>query len=386
MPLAARRLAHRVSEFRATLATRGSSTQVLGGRLVLHDRLRLMSVTVVGFDAPAVEAWLHTVTEVVLPLSWTRLPGGHSNLTYLLTDSAGRELVLRRPPMGELLPKAHDMWREYRIIEALWPTAVPVAEPIAFCDDRAVADAHFYVMGKASGRVLHTGTAAVDWLNPPARARAGESFIDALAALHSLDPEALELQDLGRPDAYVARQLSAWHRSWTSQVDSARHDDPRIHQLHELLTARTPVQGSARIVHGDYGPHNTLFDQSGDVTAVLDWELATLGDPLADLGYCINSWVEPGEFGAYGADPATAQPGFPSRQDLIARYERATGADLGQLAYYRAFNWWKLACIIHGVYARYMEAKKSTEGVDLPDLFRRMGSCVDAAEQQAALI
>ena len=371
---------------RPKILIRALAAQPIGGRLVLHDKLGLMPVTVIGFDVQAVEAWLHTVTEVDPPLSWTRLPGGHSNLTYLVTDSAGRELVLRRPPKGELLPKAHDMWREYRIIDALWPTAVPVAQPIAFCDDRAVADTHFYVMGKASGRVLHTGTAAVAWLDVPARARAGEAFINALAALHSLDPETLGLQDLGRPDSYVARQLSAWHRSWTTQVDSARHDDPRIHELHELLTARMPQQGSARIVHGDYGPHNTLFNQRGDVTAVLDWELATLGDPLADLGYCINSWVEPGEIGAYGTDPATARPGFPSRQDLIARYESATGADLGQLAYYRAFNWWKLACIIHGVYARYMEGKKSTEGVDLPDLFRRMRACVDAAEQQAALI
>ena len=136
---------------------------------------------VVGFDVPTIERWLATVTTVPLADRLAGLPGGHSNLTYLLVDDAGRELVIRRPPLGELLPKAHDMWREYRVIEALWPTAVPVPEPVAYCDDRSIAETHFYVMGKAEGRALYSGAEVAQWLEVPARRRAGESFIDVLA-------------------------------------------------------------------------------------------------------------------------------------------------------------------------------------------------------------
>ena len=172
------------------------------------------------------------------------MPGGHSNLTYALRDQAGREMVVRRPPMGQLLPKAHDMWREYRIIDALWSTPVPVAEPIAYCDDRAVAETHFYVMGMADGKALYTGAAVEAWLDEPARAHAGEAFIDVLAALHTVDVEAVGLGDLGRPDSYVARQLRTWHTAWTAQVPHAGHDDPRVHELHELLSASDPRAGA----------------------------------------------------------------------------------------------------------------------------------------------
>src|SRR5262245_30950382 len=151
------------------------------------------AATVVGFDVPTIDAWLPTVTDVEPPIVWERLPGGHSNLTYLMRDSRGRELVIRRPPLGELLPKAHDMWREYRIIKGLWSTSVPVAEPIAYCDDRALAETHFYVMRKAEGRALYTGAAVREWLAEPARRHAGETFIDVLAALHSIDPERVGL-------------------------------------------------------------------------------------------------------------------------------------------------------------------------------------------------
>ena len=328
--------------------------------------------TVVGFDVPTIERWLPTVTELTSPITWARLPGGHSNLTYLLTDAAGRELVIRRPPLGELLPKAHDMWREYRVIEALWPTAVPVPEPIAYCDDRSVAEVHFYVMGRVGGRALYSGAEVAEWLDVPARRRAGESFIDVLAELHSIAPADVGLDDLGRHDGYVARQLRTWYGSWTSSVAHADYDDPRVHDLHDRLSASIPEAGPARVVHGDYGPHNSLFAQDGDVTAVLDWEIATLGDPLADFAYTLNAWVEPGDGGVAGADPATALDGFPSRAELTDRYARATGADLTHLDYYRSFNQWKTACILHGVYARYRAGQKDSSGVDLDMLYDRM--------------
>jgi aminoglycoside phosphotransferase (APT) family kinase protein len=334
---------------------------------------------VAGFDVPTIEGWLPSVTHVTPPIVWERLPGGHSNLTYLLRDAADQELVIRRPPQGELLPKAHDMWREYRIITGLWPTTVPVAEPIAYCDDRAVAEAHFYVMRKAEGRALYTGAAVRGWLDEPARRHAGETFIDVLAALHSIDPEQVGLGDLGRHDGYVARQLRTWYGSWTASVGFAGFDDQRVHALHELLSSSIPEQGPARIVHGDFGPHNTLFSQAGEIEAVLDWELASLGDPLADFAYSLNAWTEAGDEGVYGTDPPTALPGFPTRAELAGRYAAATGADLSSLAYYRAFNSWKTACIVHGVYARYQAGQKSTEGVDLEALRSRVFIALDSA-------
>jgi aminoglycoside phosphotransferase (APT) family kinase protein len=340
--------------------------------------------TVVGFDVPKIVAWLSSVTDVSLPVSWERMPGGHSNLTYLLRDATGRELVIRRPPLGELLPKAHDMWREYRIIEGLAATTVPVAAPIAYCDDRAIAESHFYVMGRVAGESLHSGHDAARFLDEPARRRAGESFIDVLAALHSIEPDDVGLGDLGRREGYVARQLNTWYRSWMASIDDAGLDDPRVHELHALLSSRIPAQGPARVVHGDYGPHNCLFAATGQLTAVLDWEIATLGDPLADFAYSINAWVEPGDSLVEGADPPTVLPGFPTRDEMVARYAAATGADLSHLAFYRAFNSLKTALIIQGVYARYRAGKKSTEGVDLPTLFARIDLSLTAAASMAA--
>ena len=330
------------------------------------------ATAVAGFDVPTIDAWLQTVTAVAPPIDWERLPGGHSNLTYLLRDADGQELVIRRPPRGELLPKAHDMWREFRIIRGLWPTAVPVAEPVAYCDDRAVAETHFYVMRKAEGRALYTGATVREWLDEPARRHAGETFVDVLAALHSIDPERVGLGDLAKHDGYVARQIRTWYGSWTASVDYAGFDDPRVHELHGLLSASIPEQGPARVVHGDFGPHNSLFSRSGDIEAVLDWELASLGDPLADFAYSLNAWTEAGDEGVYGTDPPTSLPGFPTRAELAARYAALTGADLSHLAYYRTFNSWKTACIVHGVYARYQAGQKSTEGVDLDALRSRV--------------
>jgi aminoglycoside phosphotransferase (APT) family kinase protein len=342
---------------------------------------------VVGFDPAAIESWLPTVAPddrpVTPPLEWRRLPGGHSNLTYQLTDAAGREMVIRRPPRGELLPKAHDMWREYRIIKGLWPTAVPVAEPIAYCDDPAIAETHFYVMGKADGRALYTGTGTAEYLDEAARRHAGEQFVDTLAALHSLDPADIGLAELGRPDQYVARQLKTWYGSWTASVAIAGHDDARMHELHELLVGQIPEQGPGRIVHGDFGPHNSLFAADGELRAVLDWELATLGDPLADFAYSLNAWVEPGDPGVYGTDAPTVLPGFPRRAELVARYAAATGRDVatlnGGMAYYRAFNYFKTAGILIGVYARYVGGQKSADDVDLPMMLGRVTASVDMA-------
>ena len=352
--------------------TRGS-----GRRVVAHD------AHVQGFDLIVVEAWLAANTSAVRPFEWERLSGGHSNLTYLVRDAHHEEFVVRRPPLGTLLPKAHDMWREYRIVAALWATEVPVAEPVAFCDDRTIADAHFYVMRRVDGRALYTATDAAGWLPEATRRRAGLAFVEALAALHSVVPASVGLADLGRPDGYMDRQLKTWYSSWTAQAVTAGLDDSRIHELHSMLSSRVPEQTPARIVHGDYGPHNAMFDGSGEVRAVLDWELATLGEPLADLAYTLNAWAEPDEPGIFADDPPTALPGFPSRLDLANRYAELTGTGLQNLPFYRTFNAWKVACIQQGVYARYRSGQKSSDGVDMDAVRNGIENSIAVAVEQA---
>jgi aminoglycoside phosphotransferase (APT) family kinase protein len=324
----------------------------------------------VGFDPAIVEPWLGEHTEVVPPLVWTRLEGGHSNLTYALLDSSGREFVIRRPPEGPLLPKAHDMFREYRIIDALHPVGVPVARPVAYCDDTDVCERHFYVMSKVGGQALYSGEQTASRLDEAARARVGESFIAVLAQIHSIDPAEVGLGALGRHEGYVARQLTTWYGSWVASAEDAGYDDPDVHALHDALIANIPEQGPARVVHGDYGVHNTMVADDGTIAAVLDWEIATLGDPLADFAYALNAWTEPDDV-IEGADPATALPGFASR------------ADLSNLAFYRSYNWLKTACIVHGVYARYQRGQKSTDGVDLEALYDRIKISTDRSRAEA---
>ena len=338
-----------------------------------------------GYDVPRIEAWIaaHT-TELAPPFTWYKLEGGHSNLTYKLVDAEGRVAVIRRPPQGELLPKAHDMAREWAIISALGPTPVPVARAIAFCEDPAVTGIHFYVMGFIDGQPLYTADDTERLVPLALRERAAHSFIDVLADLHAVDPDAVGLSDLGKKDDYVGRQLKTWYRSWTSSIEGARFDDERAHRLQRFLLDNLPEQGPARVVHGDYGTHNCLFGADARVAAVVDWEISTLGDPLADLAYALNQWTEPDEpIGPRGRRP-TQLPGFPSRAALAARYAARTGRDLSRLDYYVGFNHWKTACIIHGVYARYLEGKKSTVGVDLPALLASVERALEAADAAVA--
>jgi aminoglycoside phosphotransferase (APT) family kinase protein len=320
---------------------------------------------------PKVEDWIAShVPSLALPLRWTRLEGGHSNLTYLIADARGRRAVIRRPPMGELLPKAHDMGREWALISALKHSAVPVPEALGFCADTTVTGAHFYLMGHVDGHPLYSADDANRWVPEALRQRLGLSFIDVLADLHAVDPDAAGLSDLGKKDDYIARQLKTWYRSWNASIAGAQLDDPRAHALQQYFLDHVPAQGPARIVHGDYGLHNTLIGADGSVAAVVDWEISTLGDPLADLAYALNQWAEPGDPPPVRAVPPTSLPGFPSRQALAERYAARTGRDLSQLDFYVGFNRWKSAAIVHGVYARYLEGKKSTAGVDLDGLKR----------------
>jgi aminoglycoside phosphotransferase (APT) family kinase protein len=334
-----------------------------------------------GYQVDAVEAWIaENVDDLTPPFNWTRLEGGHSNLTYQLDDQNGNQAVIRRPPQGELLPKAHDMSREWALISALGPTPVPVPKAMGFCESPDVTGAWFYVMGLIDGHPLYSSEDTNKYVPEEQRRKMAMSFIDVLAALHAVDPDEVGLGDLGKKENYIGRQLKTWYRSWTASVAPANLDDPRAHELQEFFLANVPDQGPARVVHGDYGLHNCLVGPDCTIAAVVDWEISTLGDPLADLAYALNQWPDPTDPEPPAPESATAPPGFPSRTELGNRYAEQTGRDLSLLDYYVGFNRWKSACIVHGVYARYCEGKKSTDGIDMDEMRGRITRSLDAAE------
>lgn len=304
-----------------------------------------------GIAAERVTAWFEAnVAGVQPPLAFELIAGGHSNLTYKVTDAAGGSWVLRRPPLGQILPTAHDMGREFRIISGLGPTPVPVPPAIGFCDDETVNDKPFYVMGYVEGHIIRDGGTAGRVFSPEQRRIAGESLVDVLAAIHAVNPDDVGLGELGRRDGYIERQLKRWHSQWEK---SKTREIPAVDDVYEQLRSSVPEQGPATIVHGDYRLDNTMLGDDGRVKAVLDWEICTLGDPLADVGLLMVYWSDPGDEMAALVSSPTALDGFPRRADLTARYAEKSGRDLSQLSYYVAFGYWKLACILEGVYARY---------------------------------
>ncbi len=303
-----------------------------------------------GIDTDAITAWLSERVDVVAPLRFERIAGGQSNLTYRVFDGdGGLRWVFRRPPLGPVLASAHAMGRERRIIEALAPTDVPVAPLVGASLDDSVNGAPFYVMEFVPGHVVR-GEAEAAVLSPAARQHAGEQIIDVMARIHAVDVDAVGLGDLGRKEAYIPRQLKRWYGQWEK---SRSREIPAVDQVHDALLAAVPEQGPAAIVHGDYRLDNCLLTDDGDVAAVLDWEICTLGDPLADLGLLVVYWGE--EDTGFSALPgsATRAEGFPSASAMVERYAAASGRDVGQIDFYVAFGYWKLACILEGVYARY---------------------------------
>ena len=309
-----------------------------------------MEGTIEGVDVTRVTGWFEEhVSSVKPPLAFDLIAGGHSNLTFGVRDEANGHWVLRRPPLGQVLATAHDMSREHTIISALGPTDVPVPPTVGLCTDESVNSAPFYVMEFVDGLVVRDAKAAQQ-LTPEQRGRAGESIADTLALIHAVDPDAVGLGSLGRKEGYIARQLKRWYAQWES---SKTGDMPAIDEVHDRLQAATPDQGPATIVHGDYRLDNCMISREGDVLAVLDWELCTLGDPMADLGLLMVYWAE--STGERTALPgaATATEGFPSRKEVLARYSERSGRDVSGIDFYVAFAYWKLACILQGVYSRY---------------------------------
>ncbi|MCU1396423.1 MAG: hypothetical protein JWM34_4851 [Ilumatobacteraceae bacterium] len=305
-----------------------------------------------GIDVPSVTSWLEThVNGAVAPFEFDLIAGGHSNLTFGVTGADGTRFVLRRPPLGHVLASAHDMGREFRIISGLQTSAVPVAPALGFCDDVAVNGAPFYVMGFVDGHVVRDEATALKVLTEVGRRRASESIVDTMAAIHAVDLVASGLDTLGKHEDYIARQLRRWYGQWNSQKT---RELPDVDAAHELLVASIPEQGPAAIVHGDYRLDNCMVDDDGNVIAVLDWEICTLGDRLADLGLLLVYWTGPDDEMTSWTGASTTSPGFMNRAELADRYAAVTGADLSQLDYYVAFAFWKLACILEGVYARYL--------------------------------
>jgi aminoglycoside phosphotransferase (APT) family kinase protein len=307
-----------------------------------------------GIDPKPLEAWFgEKVPGVELPLTFERIAGGHSNLTYRVTDAAGGKWALRRPPLGKRLGSAHDMGREFKVVSALGGTDVPVAPVVGLCEDESVNEAPFYVMEFVEGPILRGLAEAEIFPDEDDRRAIGERVADTLVQIHAVDPDGSGLGDLGRKEDYVARQLHRWQGQW--EKSKTRELEP-IDRVHEALSARIPEQGPATIVHGDYRLDNMILSDSGEVAAVVDWELCTLGDPLADVGLLMTYWPERGEGDetlALGM-PANLAPGFPTRAELRARYAERSGRDLSQLDFYVALGYWKLAIILEGVYARYV--------------------------------
>ena len=316
-----------------------------------------------GVDADRVTPWLQQLLpELESPLTYSLIAGGHSNLTFKFEDAAGAAYVLRRPPLGHVLESAHDMGREHKIISALAATDVPVAPAYGLCSDLEINDAPFYVMKFVDGLVLHDASVA-ERLSNEDRSALGWHVVDVLSTLHLLDPDQVGLGDLGRKEAYLARQLKRWTKHWEA---SKTDEMPAMEEARRLLQDRMPEQIGSGIVHGDYRLGNMMVEQ-GRIEAVLDWELCTLGDPLADVGYLLNSWIEPGEVPAdQAALTPTTVPGFPTRAQLSDRYASATGRDLSGIDYYRGFSHWRLAAIGQGVYKRYLVgAMGSDRDIDL---------------------
>jgi aminoglycoside phosphotransferase (APT) family kinase protein len=272
------------------------------------------------------------------------------------------------------------MAREHRIISALAPTRVPVPEPLGYCDDSDVNGAPFYVMDYVEGVVLaEAGDVGPD-LGEPERKQIADSMVDVLADLGAVEPDEVGLAELGRREGYVERQLKRWMRQFEQ---STEREIPAVPEVHRLLSKHVPPQQWTGIAHGDFRLGNCMVGPDG-VRAVLDWELCTLGDPLADFGWLMADWIEPGERTDHlrGA-PVSALPGFPPRSAMIARYVERTGADVSRLDFYVALALWKLACIAEGVYARYRAGVMGDDGADVVESF---GDRVVALAEEALAI
>ena len=306
-------------------------------------------------DLESLGDWLEANVEGFQPpFAMTKFPSGQSNPTYRIAAASG-DFVLRRKPFGQLLPSAHSVDREYRLLLALHPLAFPVPRPLALCDDPQVIGSIFYVMEVAKGRAYADG--ALPEFDPLTRRRIYEQLIDTLADLHSIDPEAADLGDFGRPGNYFERQIARWTRQYR---DSETDYIPEMERLVAFLPQTLPEQSGTSIVHGDFRIDNVMFDGDGTLTAILDWELATLGDPLADFSYLAMQWVMAADGGAALGGLPLATLGIPTLEEIIQRYSERSGvAVTNSLNWYFAYNLFRLAGIIQGIKKRVIDGTAS---------------------------
>lgn len=313
-----------------------------------------------GLDLDRLGAWLPmAVPGAGERLSAELIAGGKSNLTYLVSDG-GSEWVVRRPPLGHVLATAHDMAREYRAIAALQETAVPVPRTFALCEDEEVLGAPFYVMERCAGTPFRRAEELVE-LGPERTRTISEQLVDALVALHGVDPYAVGLADFGRPQGFLERQV----RRWKKQLDASHSRDlPAAGELHTRLAADVPAESAVGILHGDFRLDNALVDDADEITAVLDWEMATLGDPLTDLALMLL-YARLGDLLGSGAvSTAASAPGFLSEDEIIARYAAGSERDLSDFGFYLGLAAFKLAGILEGIYYRHLQGQTVGAGFD----------------------
>jgi aminoglycoside phosphotransferase (APT) family kinase protein len=312
-----------------------------------------------GLDLDRFRDYFETVCpgEVTGPLSGSLVAGGKSNLTYIVGDGH-KEWVVRRPPLGHVLATAHDMTREYRVMTALRDTDVPVPRTYALCEDEDVIGAHFYVMERVHGTPYRTA-AELSALGEERTRAISRRSVETLATLHSVDPAAVGLGDFGRPEGFLERQV----RRWKKQLDSSHSRDlAGADELHALLQQNIPVEQTPAIVHGDYRLDNLLIDEHDDIAAVLDWEMATLGDPLTDVALMLL-YSDLARMTDSVADAPTA-PGFLGREETIALYAERSGRDLAGMGFYLGLAAFKLAVILEGIHYRYTQGQTVGEGFD----------------------
>jgi len=304
-----------------------------------------------GIHRDNVTTWFAEHADTVSPpLRFDLIAGGHSNLTFSVTDLADGHWVLRRPPLFQVLESAHDMGREFRVIDALQSSTVPVPTTVGFCEDVAVNERPFYVMDFVDGHVLRSPEEATAF-GTDRLASVSKSLIEVLARIHSVDVDQVGLGELGRKENYVARQLRRWLRQFEASKTQER---PELVAVHDHLVERIPDQGTAGLVHGDYRLDNCLIADDGSVAAVLDWELCTLGDTVTDIASLMTYWARPTDgFTPIDIAPTLAD-GFPEREQLLDWYQEAAGRTIEDIDFYLSFASWRLASILEGVYSRYV--------------------------------
>ncbi|RUP06898.1 MAG: phosphotransferase family protein [Mycobacterium sp.] len=332
-------------------------------------------MTVVGLDPDAVARWFTSLRiEFQAPLQFQRIGLGQSNLTYRVSDAAGRAWVLRRPPLGHLLASAHDVLREARIIAALADTPVPVPQIIATTTDSEFSDVPLVLMEFVDGLVVDTMSVA-EALTPQQRRRIAVDLPHTLAKIHAVDLDEVGLADLASHKPYAQRQLKRWAGQWEL---SKTRELPDLDDLTRRLAAAAPEQREVSLVHGDFHLRNLITSpETGQIVATLDWELSTLGDPLADMGSLLTYWAEPGEAVSGDYAPSTLE-GFPDRAEMTRLYLDETGRDAAALQYWHALGLWKLAIIAEGVMRRAMEEPQNKASAGTPVV-----AWIDARVQKA---